>query len=260
LRSRFDGAEVRPERVAEIAAEFVRLKVDIIVTLGAAVPAAKQATSVIPIVFVANDPLGTGLIASLARPGGNVTGLSLQAPDLAGKRLEVLREVVPGLRRLAILTNVDYAAAVLEMEEVQAVGRTLSLEVTKLEIRRGKDIVPAFEALNGRAEALYVCIDPVLNAHRISVNTLANVARLPTIAASREFVEAGSLMSYGPSLPDLFRRAAEYVDKILRGAEPADIPVEQPTKFDLIINLTTAKALGLEMPPTLLARADEVIE
>ena len=253
-------AEVRPERVAEIAAEFVRLKVDIIVTLGAAVPAAKQATSVIPIVFVANDPLGTGLIASLARPGGNVTGLSLQAPDLAGKRLEVLREVVPGLRRLAILTNVDYAAAVLEMEEVQAVGRTLSLEVTKLEIRRGKDIVPAFEALNGRAEALYVCIDPVLNAHRISVNTLANVARLPTIAASREFVEAGSLMSYGPSLPDLFRRAAEYVDKILRGAKPADIPVEQPTKFDLIINLTTAKALGLEMPPTLLARADEVIE
>jgi putative tryptophan/tyrosine transport system substrate-binding protein len=253
-------AEVRPERVAEIAAEFVRLKVDIIVTLGAAVPAAKQATSVIPIVFVANDPLGTGLIASLARPGGNVTGLSLQAPDLAGKRLEVLREVVPGLRRLAILTNVDYAAAVLEMEEVQAVGRTLSLEVTKLEIRRGKDIVPAFEALNGRAEALYVCIDPVLNAHRISVNTLANVARLPTIAASREFVEAGSLMSYGPSLPDLFRRAAEYVDKILRGAKPADIPVEQPTKFELVLNIRTAKAIGLTIPETFLVRADEVIE
>src|SRR5262249_31086707 len=158
-----------------------------------------------------------GLIASLARPGGNVTGLSLQAPDLAGKRLEVLREVVPELRRLAILTNVDYAAAVLEMEEVQAVGRTLRLGLTKLEIRRGKDIIPAFESLNGRAEALYVCIDPVLNAHRISVNTLANVARLPTIAASREFVEAGSLMSYGPSLPDVFRRAAEFVDKILRG-------------------------------------------
>jgi len=253
-------AEARPERVAEIAAELVRLKVDIIVTLGAAVPAAKQATSIIPIVFVANDPLGTGLIASLARPGGNVTGLSLQAPDLAGKRLEVLREVVPELRRLAILTNVDYAAAVLEMEEVQAVGRTLRLELTKLEIRRGKDIIPAFESLNGRAEALYVCIDPVLNAHRISVNTLANVARLPTIAASREFVEAGSLMSYGPSLPDVFRRAAEFVDKILRGAKPAELPVQQPTKFDLVINLTTAKALGLTVPETLLARADEVIE
>ena len=161
---------------------------------------------------------------------------------------------------MAILTNVDYAAAVLEMEEVQAVGRTLSLEVTKLEIRRGKGIVPAFEALNGRAEALYVCIDPVLNAHRISVNTLANVARLPTIAASREFVEAGSLMSYGPNVPDLFRRAGDYVDKILRGAKPGDLPVEQPTKFDFVINLTTAKALGLKIPEAVLLRADEVIE
>ena len=253
-------AEARPERVAEIAAEFVRLKVDIIVTLGAAVVAAKQATSVIPIVFVASDPLGTGLIASLARPSGNVTGLSLQAPDLASKRLEVLREVLPGLRLLAILTDVDYAAAVLEMEEVQAVARMLSLEVTKFEIRRGKDIVPVFEALNGRAEALYVCVGPVLNAHRVSVNTLANVARLPTIAASREFVEAGSLMSYGPDFRDQFRRAADYVDKILRGAKPGELPVEQPTKFNLIINLTTAKALGIEVPASLLARADEVIE
>jgi putative tryptophan/tyrosine transport system substrate-binding protein len=148
------------------------------------------------------------------------------------------------------------AAAVLEMEEVQAVGRTLSLEVTKLEIRRGKDIVPVFEALNGCAEALYVCVGPVLNPHRISVNTLANVARLPTNAASREFVEAGSLMSYGPSLPDLFRRAADYVDKILRGAKPGELPVEQATKFNLIINLTTAKALGLAIPEPFLLRAD----
>jgi putative tryptophan/tyrosine transport system substrate-binding protein len=254
-------AEGRPERFAEIAAEFVRLKVDVIVTVGGAVLAAKQATSVIPIVFgAASDPLGMGLVASLARPGGNVTGLSVQATDLASKRLELLREVVHGLRRLAILLNVEYPAAVLEMGEAEAGARTLGLEVTTLEIRRVEDIVPAFEALKGRADALYVCTDPVLAANRIRVNTLANVARLPTITAFREWIEAGSLMSYGPNVPDLFRRAAEYVDKILRGAKPGDLPVEQPTKFDLVINLTTAKALGLEVPPTLLARADEVIE
>ena len=254
-------AEGRPERFAEIAGEFVRLKVDIIVTMGGAVLAAKQATSAIPIVFgAANDPLGTGLVASLARPGGNVTGLSVQAPDLAGKRLELLQEVVHGLRRLAILTNVDYPAAVLEMGEAQTTARTLGLEVATLEIRGAKDIVPAFEALTGRADALYICIDPVLNAHRISINTLANVARLPTITGLREYVEAGSLMSYGPGVPDLFRRAADYVDKILRGAKPGELPVEQPTKFDLIINLTTAKALRLTIPESFLSRADEVIE
>jgi putative ABC transport system substrate-binding protein len=229
--------------------------------VGGAVLAAKQATSVIPIVFgAASDPLGMGLVASLARPGGNVTGLSVQATDLASKRLELLREVVHGLRRLAILLNVEYPAAVLEMGEAQAGARTLGLEVTTLEIRRVEDIVPAFEALKGRADALYICTDPVLVANRIRINTLANVARLPTITAFREWIEAGSLMSYGPNVPDLFRRAAEYVDKILRGAKPGDLPVEQPTKFDFIINLTTAKALGLEVSPTLLARADEVIE
>ena len=254
-------AEGHPERYAEIAAEFVRLKVDIIVTLGGAVLAAKQATSVIPIVFAAaNDPLDTGLVASLARPGGNVTGLSAQAPDLAGKRLELLREVVQGVHRLAILTNVDYPAAVLEMDEAQVAARTLGLEVATLEIRRAEDIVPAFEALRGRADALYICTDSVLSANRIRINTLANVARLPTITGVREFVEAGSLMSYGPYFPDLFRRAAAYVDKILRGAKPGDLPVEQPTSFDFVINVTTAKALGLTVPPTLLARADEVIE
>jgi putative ABC transport system substrate-binding protein len=254
-------AEARPERFAEIVAEFVRLKVDVIVTVGAAVFAAKQATSVIPIVFgAASDPLGTGLVASLARPGGNVTGLSAQTPDVASKRIELLREVVHGLRRLAILTNVDYPAAMLEMGEAQTAARTVGLEVATLEIRRAKDIVPAFEALNGRADALYVCVDPVLNAHRISINTLANVARLPTMSALREYVEAGSLMSYGPSLPDLFRRAADYVDKILRGAKPGELPVEQPTKFDLVINLTTAKALGLTIPEPFLLRADEMIE
>jgi putative ABC transport system substrate-binding protein len=255
-------AEGRAERAAEIAAELVRRKVDVIVTSGTAVVvAAMQATSVIPIVFAAaGDPVGTGLIASLARPGGNVTGLSNQVLDLAGKRLELLREIVPGLGRLALLGNVGNPVVVLDMREAQAAARTLGLEVTTLEIRRGEDIVPAFEALNGHEEALYVVFDALVNTHRIRINTLALGARLPTIHTFREGVEVGGLMSYGANLPDMYRRAADYVDKILRGTKPADIPVEQPTKFDLIINLTTAKALGLEIPPTLLTRADEVIE
>jgi len=255
-------AEGRTERFTEIAAEFVRLKVDVIVTVGTQpVLAAKQATSVIPIVFAAaGDPVGTGLVASLARPGGNVTGLSSQTADLAAKRLELLREVIPSLRRLAMLVNVGNPLAVLDLGEVQGAAHTLGLEVITLEIRRGEDITPAFEALKGRAEALYVLIDPLVNTHRIRINTLVLASRLPTMHTLREGVEAGGLMSYGPNLPDLFRRAADFVDKILRGAKPADLPVEQPTKFDLVINLTTAKALGLKIPSTLLARADEVIE
>jgi putative ABC transport system substrate-binding protein len=255
-------AEGRDERAAEIAAKFVQHKVDVIVTSATAgVVAAKQATSVIPIVFAAaGDPVGTGLVASLARPGGNVTGLSIQQTDLAGKRLELLREVIPSLRRLAMLVNVGNPLAVLDLGEVQAAARTFGLEVITFEIRRGEDITPAFEALKGRAEALYVVIDPLVGTHRIRINTLVLAARLPTMHTLREGVEAGGLMSYGANLPDLFRRAADFVDKILRGAKPADLPVEQPTKFDLVINLTTAKALGLEIPSTLLARADEVIE
>jgi putative tryptophan/tyrosine transport system substrate-binding protein len=255
-------AEGRTERFDEIAAEFVRRKVDVIVTSAtASVVAAMQATSVIPIVFAAaGDPVGTGLVASLARPGGNVTGLSIQQPDVAAKRLELLREVVPGLRRLAILANVGGPAVVLDMREVQAAARTLGLEVITSEIRRGEDIVPAFEGLNGRADALYVCIDPLTNSHRVRINTLALAERLPTMYAIREGVEGGGLMSYGPNIPDLFRLAADYVDKILRGAKPGDIPVEQPRKFDLIINLTTAKALRLTIPESFLLRADEVIE
>jgi len=254
-------AQGRSERYTEIAAEFVRLKVNVIVTAGASVVAAKQATSVIPIVFaVAADPLGTGLVASLARPGGNVTGLSNQAADLAAKRLELLREVVPGLRRLAIIANIDYPAVVLEMREFQAAADTLGLEVATLEIRRGEDIVPAFEAIEGRTDALYVCADPLVVTHQVRINTLALAARLPTMHSLREHVETGGLMSYGPNFPDLFRRAADYVDKILRGAKPSDLPVEQPTKFDFVVNVTTARALGLTVPPSLLARADEVIE
>src|SRR5215831_12878959 len=254
--------EGRSERFAEIAAEFVQLKVDVIVTSGTPqVLAAKQATSVIPIVFATTgDPVGTGLVTSLARPGGNVTGLSNQLRDLAGKRLELLREVVPNLRRLAMIVNVDNPAAVLDVGEVQAAARMLGLEVVTPEIRRAEDIAPAFKALEGRAQALYVTPDALVITNRARIQTLAMGLRLPTMHGSRDYVEAGGLMSYGPNYPDLFRRAAEYVDKILRGAKPGDIPVEQPTKFDLVINLITAQALGLEIPPTLLARADEVIE
>jgi ABC-type uncharacterized transport system substrate-binding protein len=255
-------AEGRSERFAEIAAEFVRLKVDVIVTAGTVpVLAAKQATLAIPIVFATvGDPVGTGIVSSLAQPGGNVTGLSNQQADLAGKRVGLLREVVPGLRRLAILVNVGSPNSVLDMREVEAAARMLGLDVVTLEIRRADDIASAFELLQGRAEAIYVCTDPLVNTNRVRINTLALAARLPTLHAVREYVEAGGLMSYGPSYPDQWRRAADYIDKILRGTKPGDIPIEQPTKFDLVINQTTAKALGLTIPESFLLRADEVIE
>jgi putative tryptophan/tyrosine transport system substrate-binding protein len=255
-------AEGRDERFAQIAAEFVRLKVDVILTYGTpSILAVKKATAVIPIVFAAaGDPVGTGLVASLARPAGNITGLSIQQTDLASKRLEMLREVLPSLRTVAILFDVGSPNAVLEMGEAQAAARTLGLGVVASEVRRAEDIAPAFDAFKGRADALYVCPNPLLTTNRIRINTLALGVRLPTIHGFREYTVAGGLMSYGPNFPDLFRRAAEYVDKILRGAKPSDLPVEQPTKFDLVVNLTTARALGLDIPPTLLARADEVIE
>ena len=262
LTIEYRWAEGRSERFAEIAAEFVRLKVDVIVTHNTLPPlAAKQATSVIPIVFaVAADPLGSGFVASLARPGGNVTGLSLQQTDAGGKRLELLHEVVPELRRLAIMGNVGYRGSVLEMSEVEDTAHTLGLAVIRSEIRRAEDIAAAIEALKGHADALYVVGDPLTDANRIGINTLSLGARLPAMYIAKEYVETGGLISYGPNYADLFRRSADLVDKILRGAKPADLPVEQPTKFDLAINLTTAKALGLTIPSTLLARADEVIE
>jgi putative ABC transport system substrate-binding protein len=254
-------AEGRSERFAEIAAEFVRLKVDVIVTLGAGIFAAKQATTVIPLIFVVMaDPVGAGVVASLSRPGGNVTGLSNQSAGIASKRLELLREVLPSLRRLAILANVSYPGAALEIGEVQPAARTLGLEVVMLEIQRAEDIAPAFETLKGRANAVYVVGDPLVVTNRARIHTLTMGARLPTIYNSRESVEVGGLMSYGPNVPDLFRRAGDYVDKILRGAKPADLPVEQPTKFELVVNLRTAKALGLTIPESFLLRADEVIE
>jgi putative ABC transport system substrate-binding protein len=255
-------AEGRTERLSEIAAEFVRLKVNVIVAAGSlAVAAAKRATAVIPIVFpLAGDPVGTDLIASLARPGGNITGLSMQNTDSIGKRLELLREVVPDLRRLAIMANIGFPEAALEMREVQAISKTLGLDVVPSEIRRAEDISPAFAALKARADALYVCGDPLVTTNRVRISLLALGARLPTVYNFREHAVAGGLVSYGPNIPDLFQRAAEIVDKILHGAKPADIPVEQPTKFDLVVNLITAEALGLTVPPSLVARANQVIE
>ena len=262
LTIEYRWAEGRSERFAEFAAEFVRLKVDVILTHNTPpVIAAKQATSVIPIVFAtAADPVDTGLVASLARPGGNVTGLSSQTTDLASKRIELLREVVPGLRQLAFLSQPDNPYVVFDMRQAEAAARALGLETASLAIRRAEDIGPAFEGLKGRAEALYILPDPLLFTHRLRINTLALGARLPTIHSLREYVEASGLMSYGPNWSDQWRRAADYVDKILRGAKPADLPIEQPTKFDLVVNLTTAKVLGLTIPESFLLRADELIE
>jgi putative tryptophan/tyrosine transport system substrate-binding protein len=255
-------AEGNSDRADELAAELVRRRVDVIVTYAnPIVLAVKRSTSTIPIVFAAAaDPLGTGLVSTLARPGGNVTGLSVEATDLGSKRLELLRDVVPNFRRLGIMANVGNSASVLEMREVQSASGTLGLEVKTLDIRQAEDIARAFDELKGHVDALYVCIDTILFANRIRIITLALAARLPTMFTTREAVKAGGLMTYGPSFPELFRRAGDYVDKILHGTRPEDLPVEQPTKFDLVLNLTTAKALGLTVPQTLLARADEVIE
>jgi putative tryptophan/tyrosine transport system substrate-binding protein len=255
-------ADGRSERLAEIAVEFARLNVDIIVTGGTpAVMAAKQAMPVVPIVFATvGDPVGMGLVTSLARPGGNVTGFSVLSIDLAAKRLDLLREAISSLGRLAIMGNVGNPIILLELGELQAAARTFGLQVDTLEIRRPQDIAPALEAVKGRADALYVCQDLLTQANRLRINTLALGARLPVMHPSRELIEAAGLISYGPNFVDLYRRAADYVDKILHGAKPGDLPVEQPTKFHLVVNLITAQALGLSVPASLLARADEVIE
>jgi putative ABC transport system substrate-binding protein len=254
---KYRWSEGRPERVAEIAAEFVQQKVDVIVTYGAAVATFKQATTSIPIVLLANNPVGSGLVTSLSRPGGNVTGVSLQAPESAGRRLELLRQLVPSLRRLAILFYATYPAAVLEKDNVEAVARNLGLEVQPHGIRGAEDIAPVFDALKGQADALYVVAN---SANGARIATLALNIRLPTTFEHAGPVRAGALMSYGPDLVVLTRREAEFVDKILRGARPGELPIEQPTKFNVAINLKTAEALGLTVPPVLLTTADEVIE
>jgi putative tryptophan/tyrosine transport system substrate-binding protein len=252
-------AEGRAERFRDIAAEFVRLKVDVIVTVGSAVAAAVQASSTIPIVFaIAVDPVGSGIVASLSKPGGNVTGISTQTAELAGKRIELLRQVFPNLRRLAIIGNVSHSA--LEIAEVKTAASKLGIDVEVLEIRRAEDIAPAFGALKSGQQALYVCADALISANIARINTLALGARLPTLHPFREYLGAGGLMSYGAKNAELFRQAADIVDKILKGAKPADLPVEQPTKFELVVNLTAAKALGLTIPEGFLLRADEVID
>jgi len=262
LAIEYRWAEGREDRYNDFAAELVRLKVDVIVTGGtSAVIAAKQATSVIPIVFAtAGDPVGTGLVASLSHPGGNVTGLSNQQTDLAGQRLELLLEVIPGVRRVALMGNVSSPNVHLEMEAVEASARKLNLETLRIEVKTAEEIIPGVESISGRADALYVCTDPLITMDQVRINTMAISERLPTINAFRQYVEAGALLSYGPNFADLFRRAGDFVDKILHGSKPGDLPVEQPVKFDLAVNLTTAKALGLKIPESFLVRVNEVIE
>jgi putative ABC transport system substrate-binding protein len=255
-------AEGRFERSPAIIAEFVRLKVDVIVTHATAnILAAKQVTSVIPIVFAsAGDPVGDGLVASLSRPGGNVTGLSTQGTDMAGKTVDMLRDLLPNLGRVAVLSHIDNPITVLQTDAFREAAGRFGIDVAVAEIRRAEDIAPAIEALEGRAEALFATSDPLFNSNRIQISTLALKARLPTIFLDRQYVESGGLMSYGTKWPSMWRRAAEFVDKILRGAKPADIPVERPMTFEMVINVKTAKALGLSVPRMLLVRADELIE
>jgi putative tryptophan/tyrosine transport system substrate-binding protein len=247
------------KRVSDFTAEFLRRNVDVIVTYGSAAAVVKQMTTTIPIVLaVASDP-GVDLVASLARPGGNVTGISIRQSELIGKRLDLLREVLPHLRRLAIMANAGYAMPVLEAQQAKATARALGVEAARLEVWGSEDIAPAFESIRGKADALYVVSDALIAANRTLITTLALSGRLPTMLSYGDYVAAGGLISYGPNYANLFRQAADMVDKILRGTKPGDIPVERPSKFELIINLETAKALGITVPQSLLANADKVI-
>ncbi len=256
-------AEGRPERFPAFAAELLNLKVDVIVAARTpGVSAARQATTTIPIVMVAvSDPVGSKLVESLARPGGNVTGLSLLAPELSAKRLDLLNQTVPKLARVTVLWNSANQGMLLRFREAQAAARVLGVGLQSVAVQGPDDFEPAFAAMTkDRPQALLVMADTVTVANRVRTVEFAERNRVPAIYEVREFVDAGGLMAYGISLPDQFRRAAGYVDKILKGARPADLPVEQPTKFELVINMKTAKALGLRIPQSLLVRADEVIE
>ena len=256
-------ADNRLEQLAELAGELVRLNVDVIVAMGTLAPlAAKQATSTIPIVMAATgDPIGSGLVTNLGRPGANVTGLSLMVPELGAKRLQMLKEVLPQLSRVAVLWNAANPYAARVFEETVAAARTLGIEVYSMEVRRPADFENAYKVITQqRPDALITVEDPLTVTHRKQIADFVAKHRLPSISGLREFVDEGGLMAYGADLADLRRRAASYVDKILKGEKPGDLPIEQPTKFELVINLKTAKALGLTVPPTLLARADELIE
>jgi len=256
--------EARAERFPDLARELVGLKVDVIVvSTDAAIAAVKRETQTIPIVMaLSNDPVGTGFVASLARPGGNVTGLSNMSPDLSGKRLELIKEVVLGLSRVAFLWNPDVRGAVLEYKETEGAASSLGLQVQSVEVVRAEDLDRAFSAImKDRAQALIVApVNPVAFANRSQIASFTQTNRLPSMYGQREFVDGGGLMSYGPSIPDMHRRAATYVDKVLKGTKPADLPVEQPRKFELVINLKTAKQIGLTIQPNVLARADKVIK
>jgi putative ABC transport system substrate-binding protein len=262
LRINYRWADGHSEKFKPLAQELVSLNVHVIVTWGTETAiAVKQATSVIPIVFtIVADPIGSGLVGSLARPGGNATGLSTQQTDGVGKRIELLRESIPSLRQLTIIVNAANLGSLLELRSVQQVAAAMGIEVNASEIRDGHELGAQLEKIQNQAQALFVSSDALLNANREHINTFALRRRLPTIYGFRDGAAAGGLISFGPNYEDLFRRAADFVDKVLRGANPADIPVEQPTKFDLIVNLKTAKALGINIPSTMLARADEVIE
>jgi putative ABC transport system substrate-binding protein len=254
-------AEGRTDRYADIAAEFTAMNIDVAFTsVTPATVALKQASSVIPIVFAGlTDPVAGGVVASLARPGGNVTGLSGQSYELGGKRLGLLTEVMPQLRRLTVMLNPSQPGAALELAQVQAAARALAVKVAAVEVRIGEDIQPAIASLKGNAQALYVVTDPLMVVNQTPIATAALEARLPTMHGLRDYVVSGGLMSYGSDVADLYRRAGDYIDKILRGIRPTALPVQQPTKFELVLNVKTAKTLGLIVPPLLLSRADEVI-
>jgi putative ABC transport system substrate-binding protein len=256
--------EAKAERLPEIARELVGLKVDVIVTAtDVAIAAVKRETQTIPIVMAnSTDPVGTGFVASLARPGRNVTGLSSISPELSGKRLELLKEVVPGLSRVAFLWNPDVRGAVLDYKETEGAASSLRLQLQSVEVVRAEDFDHAFSGITKeRAQALMMpAANPVGFANRSQIASFAQKNRLPSIFSQKEYVDAGGLMAYGPNTPDMHRRAATYVDKILKGAKPADLPVEQPKKFEFIVNLQTAKQIGLTIPPNVLVRADRVIK
>ena len=256
-------AEGKLERLPDLAAQLVGLKVDVIVTWGVpGTSAAKRSTNSIPIVMAeAGDPVGTGLVASLARPGGNVTGLSTMSSDIAGKQLQLLKEAAPKISHVAVLYNPIFTASVLGMREAQAAGLALGLAILPMEVRTSDELEDQFAFMTSlNVDALLTLGDPFASTHQRRILDFAAKSQLPASYRWREFVEAGGLMSYGPSLRDFFRRAATHVHKILQGAKPADLPVEQPTKFELLINLKTAKELGLTIPPTVLFQADEVIK
>jgi len=250
------------ELLPDLAAELVELRVDVMVAVPGATDAAREATKTIPIVVpAANDPVESGLVASLARPGGNITGTAVSTTDLAGKRVQLVKEAFPKLSRVAVLWSPGYEAAPLQWKETQAAARVLGVTLQSLEVKDPREFPGAFSAMTRkRPDALLTFISPLTTAYRPIIVEFATKNRLPTIFAGREAVEGGGLMSYAPNVPDMFRRAAIYVDKILKGAKPGDLPVEQPTKFELVINLKTAKALGLTIPPSILARADEIIQ